>query len=206
MPISESDKLIFIHIPKTGGTSIEHALGMHGDNVDIGIRPYLNQKKNQQTLFGKGLQHLTAKAIHRRIGENKFSSYFKFSIVRNPYDRLVSYAAWLKEDKDIELSRSEFNEILDKSMSNLRYRYNFMLKPQYKFVYIKNKLITDQLFRFEQFEDGIKLLEKQLKRTIHIDLRMPSKHKNYAYYFNKKNITLVRSIYKKDFEYFGYDL
>ena len=132
MPISEKYKTIFIHIPKTGGTSVESALGMHGNKTDVGIHPYQNQRRNYPTLFGKGLQHLTAREIFyllaRRskarnsalrsclkiinwmksiytepqiIYKNIRKEYYVFTIVRNPYDRLVSQMAW-SEGKWVE--------------------------------------------------------------------------------------------------------
>ena len=54
MPISSDYNCIFVHIPKTAGTSIEAALGMHGDLKKIGILPNPDQKKDTSLLFGNG--------------------------------------------------------------------------------------------------------------------------------------------------------
>ncbi len=63
MPISSDYNCIFVHIPKTAGTSIEAALGMHGDIKTIGVLPQTNQKKDTSLLFGDYLQHYTAMQI-----------------------------------------------------------------------------------------------------------------------------------------------
>ena len=68
--------LIFVHITRTGGTSIEVALAGQ-DWWQI----------SPQT------KHLSARQIRIQVGEEKWSDYFKFSIVRNPWDRVVSMFA-----------------------------------------------------------------------------------------------------------------
>ena len=64
--ISHHHKCIFIHIPKTGGTSIENVL---------------RQDKS------KGSDH---RLLHEYSHYSVFNSYFKFAIVRNTYDRIWS--------------------------------------------------------------------------------------------------------------------
>jgi len=70
--ISHEHKCIFIHIPHTGGTSIEHTLvGENWFRIDPGTK-HLDCKQ--------------AKAIYSKY----WDSYFKFSVVRNPYDWVVA--------------------------------------------------------------------------------------------------------------------
>ena len=64
--ISHQYKCIFIHIPKTGGTSIENVL---------------SQDKS------KGSDH---RLLHEYSNCSDFDSYFKFAVVRNTYDRIWS--------------------------------------------------------------------------------------------------------------------
>ena len=64
-PITHSD-FIFIHINKTGGTSIEKALGLEKD-------------------------HLTASEKKTAIGKQKWKKIYSFAFVRNPWDKVVSH-------------------------------------------------------------------------------------------------------------------
>lgn len=59
-------KFIFVHIPKTAGSSLKEALGLSWEN------------------------HKDLARYRREIDEETFSGLFKFTVVRNPWDRLVS--------------------------------------------------------------------------------------------------------------------
>ena len=65
--ISHRDKFIFIHIYKSGGTSIT-------ETFDTFFTDLIKYK------------HETALEIRDIIGKKKFNSYYKFAIVRNPWD------------------------------------------------------------------------------------------------------------------------
>jgi hypothetical protein len=47
VPVSHKHNCIFIHIPKTAGTSIEASLGMHGDLNFVGYKPYCKKPLGQ---------------------------------------------------------------------------------------------------------------------------------------------------------------
>ena len=83
--IYDKYKCIHIHIPKTAGTSITKAL--HGKDFVL----FDTNKKIWR-------QHATALETREHYGKEKWDSYFKFSIVRNPFDRLVSAYNWLCQD------------------------------------------------------------------------------------------------------------
>ncbi len=76
--ICHKQRIIFIHLPKCGGTSIEIAL--------------TGKSWHQAGLHHE--QHLTAKETRDLYGEDVFRSYFKFTIVRNTWDLLVTYYLW----------------------------------------------------------------------------------------------------------------
>ena len=100
MPVITIKKkvLVFIHIPKTGGSSIENALNCH-PRID------LNNKKEliEKYLSGYGrissgnklpLQHLTFDEISNELKIRGIELFDSFSIVRHPYSRLVSSYQW----------------------------------------------------------------------------------------------------------------
>ena len=88
MPVDHDRRLLFIHIPKTGGTTILTLLGLWKKERSPELR----------TLFGDfgslDLQHLTLRQAEQFLTAAEFSSYFRFAFVRNPWDRAVSAALW----------------------------------------------------------------------------------------------------------------
>lgn len=84
MVVCHQKKCIFIHIPKCAGTSIEQFIKDHGRNDLQFIGLYQN----------RSLHHLTAIELKIIIKEQIFHHYYKFSVVRNPYDRLLSEYYW----------------------------------------------------------------------------------------------------------------
>jgi hypothetical protein len=101
MPISHKHKAIFIHIPRTCGSSIEKALGIYGLKNDGVNTPC------PEILFGITrkvyLQHLTILEIKDRINKGMFEEYFKFTFIRNPYDRIISEYFWSEDAKKMNL-------------------------------------------------------------------------------------------------------
>ena len=72
--IDHEHRVIFVHIQKSGGTAIALGLGQPKDCPE---------------------KHMTARQLRQRYGEHDWNSYYKFSFVRNPWDRLVSWWAMI---------------------------------------------------------------------------------------------------------------
>ena len=94
--ISYTKKCIFVHIPKTGGGSIEKIIWPKDRkkyHLWKGfIKPHYNKYQTD------GLQHLFATHIQQEVGDQVFNNFFKFSFIRNPYDKAVSQF-WLHENE-----------------------------------------------------------------------------------------------------------
>ena len=91
MPILHSAKIIFVHIPKTGGGTIEKTLGIWGNDNNG------NWEADHSILYGKYknkfLQHLTIAEI-KELKKKEFDTYKKVSFTRNPYDKIISEYLW----------------------------------------------------------------------------------------------------------------
>jgi len=81
MLISHDHKFIFIHIGKTGGTSIEKTLCAALD-IDF--------EQTKKDAEGHWWKHIWAKGMRKRVGPQIWDDYFTFAFVRNPYDMILS--------------------------------------------------------------------------------------------------------------------
>ena len=98
MIISAGRNYIFVHIPKTGGTALATALETRAmrDDILIGDTPKAQRRKSRlKSLTAKGRiwKHSTLSDIEGVIDP---ADMFTFTLVRNPWDRMVSYYTWLR--------------------------------------------------------------------------------------------------------------
>ncbi|AXI41219.1 sulfotransferase family 2 domain-containing protein [Sulfitobacter sp. SK011] len=102
MIISRGRAYIFVHIPKTGGTSMTLALEDRAMKNDIilGDTPKArNRRRRVKDLPSRGRlwKHSTLADIDGLVAPDELADLFCFTMVRNPWDRVVSYYHWLQE-------------------------------------------------------------------------------------------------------------
>jgi len=116
--ISLQKRFLFVHIPKTAGNSIQSVLRDYSEDQLIALR------KEQDGIERFGLRstkykikkHSTLNEYHRALGEEQFRDLYKFTCVRNPWDRMVSY--YFTPTQNAETwNRKKFREIISKAVS-----------------------------------------------------------------------------------------
>tara|TARA_B100001094_G_C17762080_1_gene590882 strand:+ start:64 stop:678 length:615 start_codon:yes stop_codon:yes gene_type:complete len=201
MPYYKDKKLLFIHIPKTGGTKIEESIIKHtphelfsGKNNTLLDPPY--DKISLQHQF-----YTTLYQFKDKLNVN-FDNIKIFSVVRNPYDRIISDLFWFNLIKKDYTS----NQVYDIIKNHYLYRDDLdnHNQPQYKFLVDKNcKLIKSiKIFNTETLNKSNDDLNKYI--GFNIDIKQDAVNKDYSNYLNKDSISLINNFYKIDFELFNY--
>ena len=203
MPYFPEHHILFIHIPKTGGTSIEHILGENSKKLLYCSTPFnhiIPDKKFQNV----SLQHQFYSTIKKYQTECDipFDDKLKIiSVVRDPYARIISDLLFLKLIDKNSKPRQVYQAI-KKFVSSPGSVYDNHNVPQYKFLVDDNGNITDKIKIFhtetlnEEFEK-----ELNIKLDKHV---LSSGVSCYDKYYCNISIHLVNKVYHKDFELFNY--
>ncbi len=101
MIISRGRRFVFVHIPKTGGTALTLALEARAmrDDILIGDTPKARARRrrlNDLQPAGRLWKHSTLADIDGVVSAVDLAGWFTLTLVRNPWDRVVSYYHWLR--------------------------------------------------------------------------------------------------------------
>lgn len=102
MILSRGRRFIFVHIPKTGGTALTLALEARAmaEDILIGDTPKARARKGRIAgvkARGRLWKHSTLSDIAGLASDDEIASFFTLTLVRNPWDRAVSYYHWLRD-------------------------------------------------------------------------------------------------------------
>jgi len=203
--ISHKYKCIFVHIPKCGGTSIEDIIWPDARSVeDLWMGNVSKYRNKYQT---GGMQHLFATHILQETGDEIFSKYFKFSFVRNPWDKAVSQFHYMAQRPDLqEYIGMSPDDSFKKYLELIQKKVHVQWDHQHRFILDDNgTLMVDFLGRFENFRADVRrLLGKLGIKAETLPHRMKTSHKAFHEYYDAESIQMVGDIYKKDITLFRY--
>ena len=199
MLYDKEKKLLFIHIPKNGGNTVATATDF-----------------KYNTHLGKHAQ------ISEIELEHKLDEYYKFAVVRNPWDRVVSMYYYFKKFKaigDVEFKSWLLNNntthksikvmsgklIFDKNAPG-HYDEPFQTKTQLSWLKDSNGVVAvDFICRLEHLSHDMKNLGTIKNTNYPIEWLNKTKHPNYIKVHDQETIDFVSQYYKDDIDYFGFD-
>jgi len=226
--ISHSLNCIYIHIPKTAGTSVIQTL-KRADSSEHSMARQTFPFEPDDNKFSPPPPHLRA-VDYINLDKEKFDRYFKFAFVRNPWDRIVSEYKYRRHAGRYSFKEFLFNHLPAPSWSD---EYCHII-PQYDFVYGDNdKLLVDYVGKFENIDNDfkdicdkleiaeIKLPHKnrslslfrrenslyQVLRTIKDTISIKQKintFEHYTQYYDSETIKYIETLYSNDIRAFNY--
>ena len=212
MILSRGRKYIFIHIPKTGGTSMALALEERAmaDDVMLGDTPKAKKRRRKVhglETHGRLWKHSTLGDIDGLVSDQDVQDLFTFTLVRNPWDRMVSYYHWLQtqnfENLFVRLSKSmEFSDFLQVSpvMASMK------AAPARTYMTTRQGVEKCDLYvRLEHFKTDIAPLEAHLGFSLDLPQENTSeRHKSYQSYYSAQLRDVVAEMCQEDIERFDY--
>ena len=205
MIISHQHKFIFAAIPKTGTHSVRRALREHlGQEDDEQVGLFVQKRMAIPEIAAIGHGHISLRQIRPHIGEEAFASYFKFAFVRNPFDRFVSYCAFMTRDDGAFLRNPK--EIMRYFLFKQRPDDHLLFQPQHIFVTDETgQLLADQMGRVEEMQTSYDAIAARLGfASTPLEKVNSSRHNEYRGYYDAELINGVADYYARDLELFGY--
>ena len=191
MPFIDKHKLLFIHIPKTGGTSIEEKFGVNNTRNEL----YSNKNAVIDGIL-MAKQHWLPRIIERNF-PHRFRDYKKFVIVRNPYVRVISEYFYQFPGQRVSFNDFVLNKLNPKERDHYLPQHLYFEDIKYDYVLRTESLNEDfsKMSRDFSFDDSLKRSNKRGEGSEkRMDLLTP------------EIIKKINSLYEKDFKMFEYEM
>jgi hypothetical protein len=200
-------KIIFTHPPKCGGTSFEHFLDFKNEPANSFLKKHDSLEFHFKTI--------------KKMGYSP-NDFIKISVIRNPWERMVSWYFFLRKRALLEL---EADGIIKKQIYELAYTVDFNqfvdFINRYKlrtfhtdfsvFMFDESRVFAiDFVIRHENYHTDfikcIKMLGEEppkLEDIPHAEQRHVD-YGDYKKFYNSRSIQIIENIYKKDINFFNY--
>ncbi len=205
MIISPQHRFIFAAIPKTGTHAVRQALREHMGPQDLEqVGLFVNRKLPIPDLAKVGHGHLSLQQVRPYFRPEDFDGFFKFAFVRNPFDRFISYCAFMTR----EGGQFEKNpQVVMRHFIDNPPWHHVLFQPQHTFVAgADGNLLTDYLGRVEEMQLSYDEAAKRIGIPSRpLDRVNASSRRDYRDYYDEALIDGVAKLYARDLEYFGYE-
>jgi hypothetical protein len=210
--LSSKHKFIFIHIPRTGGTSLELSLAplIEEEPITFDLLKLLIPNANRILLGNKfsDIKHYIQPELKELLDKLNvdYSDWYEFTFVRNPYDRILSIYEIYGRTDNFNFMHKDYITKFDDFLLQLNYlpQLSEFHKPQV--YWIRNTLTSNiHIHKFENLKNEWVLLCDKLGLG-----SIPLLHKQKTKYNSKIVLTdeqkdRIYQIYKDDFLELGYD-
>ncbi len=199
--ISLVHKVIFIHIPKCAGQSVEETF-LNDLQLNWDDHRYLFGCFEKPTSWTKNIPgrmaHLTAKEIldFKFLPIEIFNSFYKFSIVRDPVQKLVSSWNYLDPSEN-------FDDWVSSIVLSGHKENNYFFKDQTDYLFDENNnLLVDDIVPFKSLGSSKQNFYNYLENVSALSHRNASKKRDIS--ISEETTKLIKDLYKKDYKYLDF--
>ncbi|MEL6439224.1 MAG: sulfotransferase family 2 domain-containing protein [Cyanobacteria bacterium J06621_8] len=212
MIISHSKKFIFIHIQKTAGTSVTRYLNNYLNYQDMIVGGTKYGEKIQPLIKErfKMHKHSNAQSIKTITGDELWNSYFTFSFVRNPWDRMVSLYNWCCKGKydfpicQEAMGATDFSQFIrGKCFKQVPQQIDYLTNN-------KDEVIVDFIGKQESIQEDFDYVCKRLEvpnadmLKFKHNVRNRSLSSYHDYYSSEEDIEIIKKQFASDISFFNY--
>jgi Sulfotransferase family len=201
--ISLAHNFLFVHIPKTAGNSIQNVLRTYSEDKIVCLAPHQDGIERFEVRSDKFNihKHSTLQDYRAELGDEVFQRLFKFTSVRNPWDRMVSFY-FSPHRGPVSWNREQFSQLIAQ------------IPPVAAHVSLEGGSNSgpscfnnmDYFIRYESLNDDFKKVCELIGIPwVPLPIRNKSKRQPYAIYYDDKLVELVRNRFSEEISYFGYE-
>jgi len=142
----------------------------------------------------------------RYLKTRNFDKMFKFTIVRNPWDRAVSAFHYLRNTgAECVGSDENFSEFVKTRFRKDSIKIDRHFHHQYPNAEFNGKVFVDFIGRFERINEDWSIIAKKIDASPDLPHENKSVHKPYQHYYDDKEVfEIVSEVYRRDIELFEY--
>ncbi|WP_426039336.1 sulfotransferase family 2 domain-containing protein [Brevundimonas sp. DC300-4] len=206
MIVSHRHRFIFAAVPKTGTHAVRQALREQMGDEDVEqVGLFVDKRFPWSDLAAIRHGHLSLQQVRPHLGEAAFGGYLKFAFVRNPFDRFVSYCAFMLRGGDV--FERQPREVMRKFLFDQPPEQHILFQPQASLLVDGNgeTLLTDVVGRVEDMQGSydaicarIGIPSRPLERI------NGTRRGDYRRYYDPELIDAVAARYAQDLDLFGY--
>ena len=212
MIISSGRNYIFVHIPKTGGTSL--ALALEGramkDDILIGDTPKAQKRRKRLKgvqAAGRIWKHSQLSDIDGFIDHEQIARAFTVTLVRNPWDRVVSYYHWLRDQSfDHEAVRTAKSHVFSDFLRSDYLHSALSANPYARYMTRADGVEDCSLYiRLEHFDEDAALFWDHLGFQLELPkVNRSARPSDYRALYSETDAAIVAGLCEQDISRFGY--